>query len=81
MRETEDGFRISEEDLKLRGAGEMLGTRQTGVIGFRVADLTRDGAELPQLREAAEWLLENAPEAADTLIARWVGADVRFAEA
>ncbi len=81
MRETNDGFRIAEKDLELRGPGEMLGTRQTGVIGFRVADLARDGAELPQLREAAEWLLEHAPQAADTLIARWVGAGARFAEA
>jgi ATP-dependent DNA helicase RecG len=65
----------------LRGPGEMLGTRQTGLIGFRVADLTRHGAELPALRDAAEWLLQHAPDAADTLIARWIGAGARFAEA
>ncbi len=81
MRETNDGFRIAEKDLELRGPGEMLGTRQTGVIGFRVADLARHGGELPELRDAAEWLLEHAPAAADTLIARWIGAGARFAEA
>lgn len=81
MRETNDGFRIAEKDLELRGPGEMLGTRQTGVVGFRVADLVRDGAELPQLRDCAEWLLEHAPLAADILIARWIGAGARFAEA
>jgi ATP-dependent DNA helicase RecG len=81
MRETNDGFRIAEKDLELRGPGEMLGTRQTGLVGFRVADLTRHGGELPQLREAAEWLIEHHPEAVDTLIARWIGAGVRFAEA
>jgi ATP-dependent DNA helicase RecG len=81
MRETNDGFRIAEKDLELRGPGEMLGTRQTGVIGFRVADLSRHGGELPELRDAAEWLLEHAPAAADTLIARWIGAGARFAEA
>jgi len=81
MRETNDGFRIAEKDLELRGPGEMLGTRQTGVIGFRVADLTRHGSELPAVRDAAEWLLEHAPGAADTLVRRWIGAGVRFAEA
>jgi ATP-dependent DNA helicase RecG len=81
MRETNDGFRIAEKDLELRGPGEMLGTRQTGVIGFRVADLSRHGGELPELRDAAEWLLEHFPAAADTLIARWIGAGARFAEA
>ncbi len=81
MRETNDGFRIAEKDLELRGPGEMLGTRQTGMIAFRVADLSRHGAELPALRDAAEWLLQHAPAAADTLIARWIGAGARFAEA
>ncbi len=81
MRETNDGFRIAEKDLELRGPGEMLGTRQTGLIGFRVADLARHGSELPNVRDAAEWLLVHAPETVDVLIARWIGAGVRFAEA
>ncbi len=81
MRETNDGFKIAEKDLELRGPGEMLGTRQTGLIGFRVADLGRHGHELPAVRDAAEWLLEHAPAASDVLIARWIGAGVRFADA
>ena len=81
MRESNDGFCIAEKDLELRGPGEILGTRQTGAIGFRVADLARDGAHLPAVREAAEWLLEHAPASADLLIARWVGAGLRCAEA
>lgn len=81
MRESNDGFRIAEKDLELRGPGEILGTRQTGLIGFRVADLARDGVHLPQVREAAEWLLEHAPDSADTLISRWIGAGLGCADA
>ena len=81
MRQTHDGFQIAEKDLQLRGPGQILGTRQTGMIGFRVADLTRDADDLPLLRDASEWLLEHAPDAVEGLIHRWIGAGVNFAEA
>ena len=81
MRQTHDGFQIAEKDLQLRGPGQILGTRQTGLIGFRVADLTRDADDLPLLRDASEWLLEHAPDAVEGLIHRWIGAGVNFAEA
>lgn len=81
MRQTHDGFRIAEKDLELRGPGQILGERQTGVIGFRVADLMRDADDLPLIREAAEWLIEHAPDAVESLISRWIGAGVNFAEA
>jgi ATP-dependent DNA helicase RecG len=81
MRETSDGFRIAERDLELRGPGELLGTRQTGEAGFRVADLARDAALLPKVGAIADALLAEAPAAADALVARWVGAAARFAEA
>lgn len=81
MRETGDGFRIAEKDLELRGPGELLGTRQTGLAGFRIADPVRDAALLPQVQSAADTLLANAPQLADRLIARWIGNAVRYAEA
>ena len=81
MRETTDGFRIAEEDLRLRGPGELLGTRQTGLAGFRVADLVRDAGLLPEVAKAAEWCLAQAPDAAHALIARWVGEATRYAQA
>ena len=57
MRETEDGFRIAEEDLRLRGAGELLGTRQAGVPLFRMADLATDGDLLAAARDDASLVL------------------------
>ncbi len=62
MRETEDGFRIAEEDLKLRGEGELLGTRQSGTPGFRIASL-EDHADLLEIaRKDAAYLIERDPE-------------------
>jgi ATP-dependent DNA helicase RecG len=59
MRETDDGFRIAEEDLKLRGAGEMLGTRQSGVPVFRLADLALHGDLLAAARDDAALVLSR----------------------
>ncbi len=72
MRETNDGFVIAEKDLELRGPGEMLGTRQTGLLQFKVADLTRDSAMLPAVRDAALELLEHHPQQAEPLLERWL---------
>ncbi|MCX7557333.1 ATP-dependent DNA helicase RecG [Xanthomonadaceae bacterium JHOS43] len=81
MRETTDGFRIAEKDLELRGPGEFLGTRQTGLAGFRIADPVRDAALLPHVQVAADALLATAPHIADRLIDRWIGHAVRYADA
>jgi ATP-dependent DNA helicase RecG len=81
MRQTHDGFVIAEKDLELRGPGELLGTRQTGLPGFRVADLARDAALLPQVRELADRLLAEAPETAERIVARWVGGAAQYAAA
>lgn len=62
MRETEDGFRIAEEDLRLRGGGEVLGTRQSGLPDFRLADLSVHGELLAQARDDARLLLERDPK-------------------
>ena len=81
MRETGDGFVIAEKDLELRGPGELLGTRQTGLAGFRVADLVRDADLLPQVHGLAERLLAEHPDIAERIVARWVGGASRYASA
>ena len=72
MRETTDGFVIAEKDLELRGPGEMLGTRQTGLLQFKVADLLRDADLLPAVRDAAQALLERWPQHVSPLLERWL---------
>ncbi len=81
LRQTNDGFVIAEKDLELRGPGELLGTRQTGLVGFRIADLGRDADLLPAAQRLADALLADSPERADRVIARWIGAAVRYAGA
>jgi ATP-dependent DNA helicase RecG len=78
IRETNDGFVIARRDLELRGPGELLGTRQTGLAEMRVADLMRDSDLLPAVQAAAETLLKQDPEAVGALTRRWVGAGERY---
>jgi len=81
MRETNDGFVIAEKDLELRGPGELLGTRQTGLATFRVADLARDADLLPLVHRIGERLQREAPDVADRLVERWIGGAARYASA
>ena len=81
MRQTTDGFVIAEKDLELRGPGELLGTRQTGLAAFRVADLVRDAALLPAVHRTGDKLLEGYPAQAQAIVERWVGGAARFAGA
>ncbi len=78
IRETNDGFVIARRDLELRGPGELMGTRQTGLADMRVADLMRDADLLPAVQGAAETLLANNPEAVRGLTRRWVGSAERY---
>ena len=76
MRETTDGFKIAEEDLKIRGAGEILGTRQTGGLLFSIADLQRDASWVPIVKKYAEQLAQknlNNELIITTLQDRWIG--------
>jgi len=73
MRETTDGFEIARIDLELRGPGEVLGTRQTGEMQFRIADLLRDQAMVPEVQQAARRLMEQYPDHVQPLITRWLG--------
>jgi ATP-dependent DNA helicase RecG len=79
LRETTDGFQIAEKDLELRGPGEVLGTRQTGMLQFRVAELARDAHLLNGIPAVADRLLKENPQLADKLIKRWIGDSTRFA--
>jgi ATP-dependent DNA helicase RecG len=80
MRETNDGFVIAERDLNLRGPGEVLGTRQTGIAGFKIADLSRDRHLLPAVRSLADHLLKQAPDLGDRLIRRWLVQKIDYAK-
>ncbi|MEM7358509.1 MAG: ATP-dependent DNA helicase RecG [Pseudomonadota bacterium] len=81
LRETSDGFVIAEKDLQMRGAGELLGTRQTGSLSFKIADIIRDQALLPQIDSAAKKVAELTPQNIDPLIQRWVGSREGYANA
>lgn len=73
IRATTDGFAIARRDLELRGPGEVLGTRQTGLMQFRIADPVRDGELIEPIRQTADTLLADYPHAAEAIIARWIG--------
>jgi ATP-dependent DNA helicase RecG len=78
IRESGDGFEIARRDLELRGPGELLGTRQTGLAQLRVADLLRDADLLPRVQSSAEQLLAGYPEHVAALAARWIGGGERY---
>ena len=80
MRETSDGFEIARRDLALRGPGEVLGTRQTGLAQYRIADLVRDEPLFPKVQEAAERILTAHPDRIEPLVRRWLGDNTRYAE-
>jgi ATP-dependent DNA helicase RecG len=79
IRDSNDGFKIAEQDLELRGPGEVLGTRQTGDIGFRIASLIRDQALLSQVQRAADTILQQYPHCIQPLINRWIGKAQQYA--
>ena len=70
--ENTDGFVIAQQDLQLRGPGELLGARQSGVAMLRFADLTMDEDLLDQARRAADMLLRDHPDAARAHLHRWM---------
>jgi ATP-dependent DNA helicase RecG len=80
MRATNDGFEIAQKDLQLRGPGEVLGTRQTGIAQLRVADLLRDADLLPSVIEISERLLAEHPDRVEPLIRRWVRGPAEYAK-
>ena len=79
LRESNDGFVIAEKDLEIRGPGELLGTKQTGDMGFRVAKLERDDHLLNQAHYVAQQILKDYPENAKALLKRWLPEAPRYA--
>jgi ATP-dependent DNA helicase RecG len=80
LRSSHDGFEIARRDLELRGPGEVLGTRQTGMLQLRIADLIRDEDLLNDVRQAADELLADYPACAADLMRRWLGEAERYGE-
>ena len=81
MRKTNDGFAIAKRDLELRGPGEVLGTKQSGLMALKVADLMRDNHLLPKVQQAAEIILAQFPERVEKLVRRWVAHREKYGEA
>ncbi len=75
IRDSQDGFRIAEEDLQIRGPGDLLGTRQTGEQQFRIADLRTHAHLMPEVIRRGDALLSSDPETANRLLAIWAPAD------
>jgi ATP-dependent DNA helicase RecG len=73
LRDTNDGFLIAQRDLELRGPGELLGTKQTGLPEYRIADLARDAGLMPKVQIAAELILRDHKQAAIDITRRWLG--------
>lgn len=80
MRSTLDGFVIAEKDLELRGAGEMLGTRQTGDLSFRIANLARDQALFSRIQQAGHLITSHYPQLIPALIQRWIKSNFQYAK-
>jgi len=78
MRESNDGFLIAQRDLELRGPGELLGTRQTGLPQYRIADLLRDAALMPKVQRVAESLQGSLRETSARIVRRWLGDAGRY---
>ena len=78
LRDSNDGFVVAQRDLELRGPGELLGTRQTGLPDYRIANLARDADLLPKVQRAAEEITHRSPEAAPAIVRRWLGDAGRY---
>ena len=78
LRESNDGFVVAERDLELRGPGELLGTRQTGLPDYRVANLVRDAELMPRVQRAAEVFRREAPDSAAAIVRRWLADANRY---
>jgi ATP-dependent DNA helicase RecG len=79
LRDSQDGFFIAEKDLEIRGPGEVLGTRQTGLMQFRLADFERDKGWIEPIRDMAPSLMRE-PRVVSALIRRWLGEKIRYGD-
>ncbi|PTB32273.1 ATP-dependent DNA helicase RecG [Photobacterium phosphoreum] len=81
LRESSDGFVIAQRDLEIRGPGELLGTKQTGIADFKVADLIRDQYLIPQVQKLARYIHDQYPDNAIAIIDRWIGQRENYSNA
>ena len=81
LRESSDGFYIAEKDLEIRGPGEIMGTKQTGIADLKIADLMRDSALLPQVKSMAEIMWQHHPAQSQALIGRWLAYKDEYSNA
>ena len=81
LRESNDGFYIAQKDLEIRGPGELMGTKQTGIAEMRIADLVRDAQLVPQVQSIAEKLWQDYPSHAQAIINRWIGFKEQYGNA
>lgn len=81
LRESSDGFVIAQRDLEIRGPGELLGTKQTGIADFKVADLIRDQHLIPQVQKLARYIHDKYPTNAEAIITRWLGQRENYSNA
>ena len=78
LRDTNDGFVVAQRDLELRGPGELLGTRQTGLPDYRIANLARDAELMPGVQSAAGIIARGSPRKGDAIVRRWLGDAGRY---
>ncbi|MFT5713207.1 MAG: ATP-dependent DNA helicase RecG [Glaciecola sp.] len=81
LRESTDGFYIAEKDLEIRGPGEILGTKQTGIADLKIADLIRDAALIPEIKNMAELVWREYPSNSQALINRWLAYKEEYGNA
>ncbi|HIB86099.1 TPA: ATP-dependent DNA helicase RecG, partial [Candidatus Poribacteria bacterium] len=81
LRESNDGFLIAEQDLKIRGPGELFGIRQSGSLQYKIADLVRDHHMLAEVARVAQQMLKEEPEVAVAIIGRWLMAAEEYSQA
>ncbi|MGX9417969.1 ATP-dependent DNA helicase RecG [Vibrio sp. WJH972] len=81
LRESNDGFVIAQRDLEIRGPGELLGTKQTGLADFKIADLVRDQRLIPDVQKLSHHIHQQYPEQAKAIIERWLGNRDLYAKA
>ncbi|MBA6225654.1 ATP-dependent DNA helicase RecG [Colwellia sp. MB02u-18] len=81
LRESNDGFVIAQKDLEIRGPGELLGTKQTGLADLKIADLQRDAHLIPEVQQDAHLIWQKYPEQANALINRWLANREKYSNA
>ena len=81
LRDSNDGFVIAQKDLEIRGPGEVLGTRQTGLAELKIADLVRDQYLIPSIQKLAVHINQQVPENVAPIIQRWLGDRQQYVQA